>query len=139
MNWFSYLPALVALFTSFAKATNLKDAQRQVTYYSNTKMATERFYLGDQKVGTHRTWYPSGQLKSRSSFSLPNTMELFEDWHDNGKLARQIRFENGMEVSTKVYRRSGQIYINRVIRNGRMYGLPGGKACFRVNKNGATL
>lgn len=112
---------------------------RQVERYANGKLMSERFYKNGQKVGVHRTWYANGKLRSQSEFSLQGQMTVFKDWYDNGVLSKQINFENGYEVSTKIYRKTGQIYINRIMKNGRIYGLPGGKACFRVKENGESL
>lgn len=109
--------------------------EKRVEYYSDKKMAAETFFQNGRKVGVHRTWYLSGNLKSRSEFEKPNQMKLYQSWFENGKMSKQIVFKDGLETDTKIYRESGQIYLNRVVRNGRMYGLPGGKACTRVKSD----
>jgi antitoxin component YwqK of YwqJK toxin-antitoxin module len=108
--------------------------KKEVSYYPNHQLAFERFYQKGHKVGRHRMWYPSGKLRSESDFSAPDQMKRYREWYENGVLAKEIIFANGLETETKIYRESGQIYVNRVMHNGRLYGLPGGKACDRVRE-----
>lgn len=106
--------------------------QRAVTFHENKKIASERFFQEGRKVGVHKTWFPNGKLQSLVEFEKPNQAKILKTWYENGQLAKLITFKDGMEADTKIYRETGQIYLNRVVRNGRMYGLPGGKACSRI-------
>lgn len=122
----------IFLILGVAQATP-SSIDRQATYYPDEKLASEQFFQNGQKVGVHRTWYPSGKLKSLVEYEKPGQPKVYKTWYESGQLAKVIVFENGKEVDTKIYRETGQIYLNRVVRNGRVYGLPGGKACARVN------
>lgn len=108
--------------------------EKKVTYYSDHKKATERFYQDGKSVGLNRSWYPNGKLQTETKFSKPNEMEVSKVWYDNGQLQKIITYKDGHDVQTKIYRKTGQIYLNRIWRNGRLYGLPGGRACEGVKQ-----
>lgn len=92
--------------------------------------------FGKELSCTHLKKYPNGKPWTQSVLDEQGRMVEYKEWYDNGVLAKEIWFENGLEVAAKVYRKTGQIYINQVIKNGRSYGLPGSKACFRVGEDG---
>lgn len=124
----------LAILLLLAAAGARASVEKRVSRHPDRKLATEEFYRDGRKVGVHRSWYPDGRLRSETEFEAPNRARRYRTWFANGRLSKQIIFKDGLEAETKIYRETGQIYLNRVVRDGRVYGLPGGKACARVQE-----
>lgn len=122
----------ILLIVGVAQATPAP-IERKVSYFPNKKLASEQQFQNGQKVGVHKSWYANGKLRVLVEYEKPDQPKIYKAWYENGQLAKVIVFKDGKEAETKIYRETGQIYLNRVIRNGRMYGLPGGKACSSVS------
>jgi hypothetical protein len=116
-----------------AKLTVLFRGKRQgpeIHWYENGQRWIERHYRNGLEVGIHRAWYPDGEVKFLKTFSdqgLPHGE--FYAWHNNGKLAEYVRFDQGKEVATKSWTGGGKPFYNYILRDGHRVGLQGDTFC----------
>jgi antitoxin component YwqK of YwqJK toxin-antitoxin module len=104
----------------------------QEEFFDNGQRASRRDYSLGQRVGVHEGWFSNGHRRFHHEFrDGVNHGEAWE-WYDNGALAIYASFDNGRLLGKKMWRETGQIYMNYVFPKGRAVGLPGTKLCYQV-------
>lgn len=100
--------------------------------FSNGQAAVRRQYSKGRKVGVHEGWFADGKRRFRHEYKDDqNDGEVWE-WYNSGGLALYARFGNGRLLGKKMWRESGQIYMNYVFTKDHSVGLPGTKLCYQV-------
>jgi antitoxin component YwqK of YwqJK toxin-antitoxin module len=117
------------------RITRFKDGLedgRMYDTFPNGNLESEYFYIEGKRVGTHQGWYENG--KARFQYSYKNGLADGDhwEWHEEGPVYRYARFEKGVNVGTKVWRRDGKIYSNYTYTPERLYGVVGSKLCFKL-------
>lgn len=114
-------------FTSYKNG--LEDGTSTVETSSGKLLASRAYRMGI-KHGIHRTWYASGVQKSYAKFQFGRYTGQVWQWHDNNVPAQfDLYNERGEIQASKVWRRTGQIYMNHTFQNGAAIGMPGSKVC----------
>ncbi len=118
------------------RLTNFKDGLedgRAFDTFPNGLLAAEYFYNKGKFVGVHRAWYESGKARFRYEYNEQGLAhgEHWE-WHEEGNVFRYSRYENGVSIGTKVWRKDGKIYSNYAFTPERLYGVIGSKLCFKL-------
>ena len=99
------------------------------------QVVARREYRQGAKTGTHEGWYPDGKRRFHHEYrNGQNDGEVWE-WYNSGSLAMYALFKEGRLLGKKMWRESGQIYMNYVFTADKAVGLPGTKLCFQV-RNG---
>ncbi|MCG6144560.1 toxin-antitoxin system YwqK family antitoxin [Leptospira bandrabouensis] len=100
--------------------------------YPNGQISAEYFYKQGKRIGTHRGWYEDG--KARFQFSYIDDLADGDhwEWYESGKVFRYAKFNKGLNVGTKVWRKDGKIYSNYTYSPERLYGVVGSKLCFKL-------
>lgn len=102
-------------------------------YYNGKKRAYAREYVNGKKQGTHKMWYPSGQLKSEGHYETDFYQGNLKVWNEDGSPIMDFNYVDGQEVGQqKMWYADGRVKANYVVRNGRRYGLTGVKNCVNV-------
>jgi antitoxin component YwqK of YwqJK toxin-antitoxin module len=104
----------------------------------NGQLVARREYSKGRKTGTHEGWYLDGKRRFHHEYKNDqNDGEVWE-WYHSGQLALYARFEQGRLLGKKMWRESGQIYMNYVFTADKAVGLPGSKLCFQVRDGETT-
>ncbi|MDF3818740.1 hypothetical protein P3G55_02450 [Leptospira sp. 96542] len=109
--------------------------------HPNGRLSAERKFSDGKRVGLHRGWYPNGNLRFEASYALSGKLHgKQKEWYESGKPYTYTEIKDGEEVGKKIWREDGQLYANYVFKDGRIFGLTGGKLCnqIRGNQNGET-
>jgi antitoxin component YwqK of YwqJK toxin-antitoxin module len=107
------------------------DGEETETYKDGTVVARRHFTNG-RKSGVHEGWFLDGKRRFHHEFKEGrNDGEVFE-WYDSGALSMYARFKDGVLLGKKMWRETGQIYMNYVFPNGKAAGVPGTKLCYQV-------
>ena len=96
----------------------------------NGKPIAIRRYVMGMKHGVHRTWYPDGKPRTYRKFNLGLQSGEERSWHHSGQLANYLKYDSqGKAILLKRWRRTGQVYMNVVLKDGQAFGMPGSKVC----------
>lgn len=96
-------------------------------------------YQRGKKHGEQIGYYPNGQLKFISHVEEGLYHGVSKKYYDNGQMYSYTLYEKGEVKGHKLWRKNGRIYSNYVYRQGKKYGLDGGKLCFTAKDDkGAT-
>lgn len=103
-------------------------------WYANGSQLSERSYAGGFKVGVHKSWWSSGDLKFEYHFN--NNGEFHgnvKEWFESGKVFRDFNYDSGKEVGLqRMWKIDGRIKANYEVVNGERFGLIGLKKCYTV-------
>ena len=84
-------------------------------YYWNKQLCLETTYIGKQKNGYMKKWYPSGVLKKYIDYTDDKKNGMFQRWYDNGQLLLSGEFSNGKRIGTwKYLKKDGSVYHERI-------------------------
>jgi hypothetical protein len=157
LYYFLWMPLFIFLFISCSfssqKNANQLTLRDQLLYYKTTLFSGTRLeyyptgilyketeYRKGIKEGQEKTYSINGKIKSLSYYKEGKKDGLFEgmqtEWHQNGKIFRQIEYESGVEKSKKILYSDNRIYSNYLKQDGRIYGQDGGPLCFEKKKDG---
>ncbi len=118
------------------RLTNFKDGLehgRTFDTFPNGNLAAEYFYDQGKYVGIHRAWYESGKARFRYEYNDAGQAHGDHwEWHDEGNVYRYTRYDQGITVGTKIWRKDGKIYANYTYTPERLYGVVGSKLCFKL-------
>jgi len=107
----------------------LKEGDQQA-YHPNGVLSSKRSYQKGKKVGEHLGYYADGKRRFQGFFQNGKPQGIYRQWHRNGALYQETHYDDsGQVVSYKTWRSNGQIYANAVLKDGRLYGLPGDDLC----------
>ena len=102
----------------------------EAAWHPNGVTSSIRPYFRGQKVGRHEGFFSNGNRRFRSNYDeMGDPVGKYREWHPNGRIAIEKTFYKGRAVTQKTWRPSGQIYANTVLKNGRLWGLPGDELC----------
>ena len=121
-----------------AKRLIAKDVYRQgkqegisQRWYTNGRLAENRFYSDNRKSGRHEGWWLDGTKRFEYSFENDIPVGHHQTWYENGRPYTSFHFnsrghEEGLQT---MWYETGQIKANFNIHNGRRFGLLGAKGC----------
>jgi antitoxin component YwqK of YwqJK toxin-antitoxin module len=111
-----------------------------ITYYENGKTDAIRYYHLGEKDSVHRGWWNNGQLRFEYHFKMGVYDGDFKEWYPTGKPLKYIVYSNGKEEHGKGWRANGKIYMNFVMRDGRLYGSINPNLCYSLkNEKGEYI
>jgi hypothetical protein len=117
------------------RKTRYYEGLRQGTeeeFFDNGQIASRREYAKGKKVGSHEGWFSDGKRRFHHEFANGRSHGEVWEWYNSGALATYARFDKGRLLGKKVWRESGQIYMNYVFPENRSVGVPGTKLCYQV-------
>jgi hypothetical protein len=79
--------------------------------------------------GSETMWHTNGKISQQTAFRFGIRQGSYREWSETGLLLRESEYEKGIEISQKAWRESGELYANYKLRNGRYFGLKGGRLC----------
>lgn len=101
-----------------------------LAWYPNRLKAEERFYEAGRRVGVHRGWWETGQMKFRHSYEKDAMEGASEEWFANGTPYRRMHYAGGHEAGRQtIWHPNGRLLANYEVRKGRNYGLTGENSC----------
>lgn len=103
-----------------------------IDIFPDGQRSAEYFYKQGKRTGIHRGWYENGKARFQYSYQDDLAVGDHWEWHEDGKVYRYAKFENGINVGTKVWRKDGKIYSNYTYSPERLYGVIGSKLCFKL-------
>lgn len=103
-----------------------------IEWFENGQRASQRYYRSGEKEGVHKGWWDNGMPRFAYHFSSGKYHGDFSEWMVNGRLAKQIIYKDGNEVSGKAWRDNGKLYMSFEVRGGRRYGLMNAKPCYSL-------
>ncbi len=98
-------------------------------FYEDGSLYKQRFYKDGLAIGKHRIFYPDGSLKKEMFFVNDMLDGDYTEFYPDGKVYIYKLYEKGMALGHKQWRKNGQIFANVVYKDGKRYGLYGGKLC----------
>jgi antitoxin component YwqK of YwqJK toxin-antitoxin module len=99
-------------------------------WHQDGQLSHERFYNNGRKEGIHRGWWPNGKLRFEYEFENDEYHGHVAEWYESGNIFKRFSYNAGHEEgSQRMWRLDGRIYANYVVKNNRIYGLSGRKAC----------
>ncbi len=101
-------------------------------FYAMAQPEYERFYTRGEKDKLHKGWWPNGNKRFEYHFSNGVYHGAFKEWYEDGRLAKNIRYNNGNETEGKGWRNNGKVYMSFVVKNGRRYGLVNAQLCYSL-------
>jgi hypothetical protein len=101
-------------------------------FFDNGQRATSREYSAGLRVGVHQGWFADGHRRFYYEYQNGQNHGEAWEWYDSGALSMYGRFENGRLLGKKMWRETGQIYMNYVFSKRGTFGLPGTKLCYQV-------
>ena len=102
------------------------------TLYRSGKVAAQRYFYTGLPHGKQYKWFENGDVSSTSMFDHGIPTGVHVSYFPNGSQSDTREFRNGKLYHHKIWRRSGQIYANYKMVNGRGYGMMGAKLCLEV-------
>ncbi len=103
-----------------------------IEWFESGQRASQRYYRTGEKEGVHKGWWENGMPRFAYHFSSGKYHGDFSEWMVNGRLAKQIIYKDGNEVSGKAWRDNGKLYMSFEVRGGRRYGLMNAKPCYSL-------
>ncbi|MBL8020815.1 MAG: hypothetical protein JNM27_14185 [Leptospirales bacterium] len=101
----------------------------------NGTLVAQREYRNGSKHGLHRVWFPNGNLRAYQRFNNGQNIGQAWLWFEDKKPAEfKMYGRSGEILAAKMWRRTGQIYLNYVFENGGSIGMPGSKVCDPVGE-----
>ncbi|TGJ98975.1 hypothetical protein EHQ53_10675 [Leptospira langatensis] len=122
-------PVLVTRRTHYVNG--LRDGVETETYQDG-RTASERTYSRGRKEGIHKGWHENGKRRFHYEFKNDQFDGESWEWYSSGELYTFGKFKNGEAIGRKIWRRSGQIYLNQVYFHENSFGLTGSKICKKV-------
>lgn len=130
-------------FTGILKSTIPATAEVEFTEYKlgfqhgitrketlDGKLLAEWPYFAGAKHGTHKTWDKQGRLRTHARFHMGNYVGEAWSWYPDGKPYDYRKYnDKGELLIARLWRPTGQVYLNQVFRNGEAIGMPGSKLC----------
>jgi antitoxin component YwqK of YwqJK toxin-antitoxin module len=110
----------------------LPDGIEEELFDSTGKLAARREFSRGKKVGVHEGWFHDGSRRFRHEFKDGQPDGEVWEWYNSGGLATYAKFSEGKLLGKKIWRESGQIYMNYVFTKDREVGVPGAKLCYQV-------
>jgi antitoxin component YwqK of YwqJK toxin-antitoxin module len=101
-------------------------------FFKTGQLVARREYTNGVKNGIHEGWFNDGKKRFHHEFKNNQSHGEFWEWHNSGALAMYARFKDGQLLGKKMWRESGQIYMNYVFPNNQAIGIPGAKLCYQV-------
>lgn len=101
-------------------------------FFWNGQIASRRSYSQGKKEGIHEGWFSNGNRRFHHEFQNNHPTGEAWEWYSSGTLALFARFEAGRLVGKKMWRETGQIYMNYVFPQNRAVGVPGSKLCYQI-------
>ncbi|MCE9598575.1 MAG: hypothetical protein K8S54_11455 [Spirochaetia bacterium] len=93
-------------------------------------LIASREYRNGAKHGVHRVWFPNGNLRLYQRFNNGQNVGQSWLWFEDKRPAEFKMFgKNGQILAAKMWRPTGQIYLNYVFEDGGSIGMPGSKVC----------
>lgn len=94
------------------------------------KRLAEWPYAAGAKHGIHKTWDKEGRLRTHAQFQMGSNVGESWSWYPDGKPYDYRKYnQKGELLIARLWRPTGQIYLNQVFRNGQAIGMPGSKLC----------
>jgi antitoxin component YwqK of YwqJK toxin-antitoxin module len=93
------------------------------------------FHLG-VKDGLQRGWYTEGPKRFEFHFKNGVLEGVQTEWHLNGTEFRRQVYRDGVETEKKILFSGKEIFTNYSKKNGRTYGIDGGRVCMEVKPEG---
>ncbi|WCL49970.1 toxin-antitoxin system YwqK family antitoxin [Leptospira sp. GIMC2001] len=120
--------------TSLTEYDNGWEHGKSITRSIDGQVVAIRYYNNGNKEGIHETFYLDGTKKTRSEFKEGRYINERWEWHQNGNPYIYEKFDDrGNTQVSKIWRESGQIYMNFVNSEGKNVGLPSSKVCDPIN------
>ena len=108
-------------------------------YFEDGELASHREYANGKKVGVHEGWFPDGKRRFHQEFKKGLLDGETWEWFASGALAVYARFKDNKLLGKKMWRESGQIYMNYVFTANRSAGLPGTALCYQLRNGEADI
>ena len=119
---------------------NGKEEGMSCTFYENGNKDACRYYHAGEKEGVHRGWWLHGSPRFEYHFCKGDYDGDFKEWYASGKPYKHILYVKGKEQSGKGWRENGKLYMNFVMREGRLYGLINPNLCYSLkNEKGEFI
>jgi antitoxin component YwqK of YwqJK toxin-antitoxin module len=81
-------------------------------------------FINGLRVGTHKEWFRSGNLKDEISYSNGLKDGEFRYWDDKGQLLKEGHYvKNNLDGLIKEWYHNGNIKLEVNYKNGAMHGL----------------
>ena len=105
---------------------------QEIHYYQNGNKFKVRHYDQGLAQGNHKVFYPNGQLMKDLNFKDDVYEGDYTEFYESGQVYIYKKFKNGKAIGHKQWRKNGQIFANVVYKDGKRYGLYGGKLCYET-------
>jgi antitoxin component YwqK of YwqJK toxin-antitoxin module len=115
---------------------NLKNGIHEGTvidYYRTGGIALEKYFLNNLHEGTHKKYFQNGNLAFVGEFSQGEPIGVHKEFYISGQPYDFKVYQNGELLSHKIWRKTGQIWVNYIYTPNRTYGLKGAKLCRKVS------
>jgi len=119
---------------------NGKEEGMTNSFYENGNKEACRYYHAGEKDSVHRGWWLNGQPRFEYHFRKGEYDGDFKEWYASGKPYKHIIYASGKEQRGKGWRENGKLYMNFVMREGRLYGLMNPNLCYSLkNEKGEYI
>jgi hypothetical protein len=106
----------------------------QIEYLKGGQLLARRYYRDGHKDGIHEGWYRDGHRRFHYEYKNAKSDGEFWEWYDSGKVSLYAFFKDGELLGKKMWRESGQIYMNYVFNAQGARGLPGSRLCQQLRR-----
>src|SRR5262245_8575900 len=131
-----FLAALLTATTTGGES-RIEPIHEQAVRYPDGRIASHGFFVGDRKVGLHRTWWPNGTLRSSATYADEAYDGEYRTWRINGHPYELRHYVNGRESGTQQsWNDDGTLYLNYEVVDGRRYGLVNPAPCVPTDAQG---
>ncbi len=96
------------------------------------QIVARRHHHAGKKVGIHEGWFLDGKRRFHHEFKNGQMDGEVWEWYSSGAVSMFAKFENGKLLGKKMWRESGQIYMNYVFTEQGAFGVPGTSLCYQV-------
>ncbi|TBN04788.1 hypothetical protein EYD45_05880 [Hyunsoonleella flava] len=113
---------------------NGKKHGNEQQWYTNGSQLSERFYSEGFKVGVHKSWWSSGNLKFEYHFNDKGEFHgAVKEWYESGQVFQDFNYKEGKEAGKqRMWKPDGSIKANYEVVGGDRFGLIGLKKCYTV-------
>ena len=88
--------------------------------YRNGKRQVDEFYQHSKREGFRKDYYPSGELKSITTYLQDRKESLFEQYSESGNIEVQLMYENGVPLRLLTYYPQGFIFARTTYLEGKI-------------------
>ena len=107
--------------------------QRVQSFHANGRLAAERFYANEVKVGRHRAFWEDGTLRFEATFVSGDYDGVVRTFYTDGRPFEIRHYVRGEEDGPQqIFEPDGRFRTNYVVRDGRRYGVVGSRPCATV-------